>query len=107
MKQEEVAKKNGIALVNVELYRENRGSFSLLDGEITGAGVVFHTMFEGDTFQLGIDKENLRTFLLIDGAISVNNGKDSAEMEKRTVYVADPEKKVFLFANLEMNGFHM
>lgn len=91
-------KKNGIALVNVELYRENRGSFSLLDGEITGAGIVFHTMFEGDTFQLGIDRENLRTFLLIDGAISVNNGKDSAEMEKRTVYVADPEKKVFLFA---------
>ena len=73
MRQEEAAKNNEIALICVEPYMDVRGSAPLLEGEIEGALVVYHTLLAGDTFELGMDQENLRTLVLVDGTVIRRN----------------------------------
>ena len=98
MRQEEAAMNNGIALICVEPYMDARGSAPLLEGEIEGALVVYHTLLAGDTFELGMDQENLRTLVLVDGTVSVGEAESLTRLDARAVYVSDPEKSLKLSA---------
>lgn len=88
MSQEEAAKKNGIALVSVDEYRDHSCTVSLLDGEIPGAEVFHHSLKKGEILALDKMPKRLRTLLVIDGAIALKDVKPGSILGEKCTYVA-------------------
>ena len=89
MNQDEAAKKNGIALVCVDGYRDQSCTISLLEGEISGAEVFYHARKKGGRLLLAGQPETLRTLLVIDGAAMVESGETKSIFGEKCTYVAE------------------
>lgn len=88
MNQEKAAEENGIALVSVKDYVNRECSLPLLEGEISGAEVIYHSVKADSRFTVKAEPDKLRTFLLIDGAVIFSMEDREDILEERGSYVA-------------------
>ncbi len=82
---------NRIASQSIQEYKGVSCSVPLLQGEIQGAEVYYHTMLAGDRFYIRRDPGWMKTLVLIDGSITVDAGGAFSSLTGRGSYVADPD----------------
>lgn len=93
MGQLEIAGKNGIALFPVQHAADHlRCELPMLEGEIPGACVYYHTMLDRDTAAYAKDPGVLKTVFLLDGVLEIKNTKGMHKLSGRAVYVGDPDQ---------------
>lgn len=98
MGQVEMAGKNNIALQPIKKSDFARCTVAMLEGEIPGATVYYHTMLAGDKVFYQASPEVLKTFLHMDGVIKIRQKGTDREFNQTASYVADPKEDIELIS---------
>lgn len=94
MNQECEAKQNGIALICVDEYRNQKCSVPLLVDEIPGAQVFYHSLKSGDHLVLDKKTDKLRTLLLVDGTATFCEKQAEVTVREKYTYVTEVGQKL-------------
>ena len=77
-----------IRFISIQDYKNISCSVPLLQGEIPGAEVYYHTMLSGDRFYIRKDPDWLKTLVLTDGEITVATEDMDTTMKGRGSYTS-------------------
>ena len=97
------ATEDNIAVASVEESCLVHGATPLLSGEIDGAAVVYHAMWDGDIEVIAAVPEKLKTFFLLSGSVIFSANNLQYPYSERMCYVADPRLELSITSHGKSN----
>jgi len=99
-----IADPNQVKMMKVNTGKRYRSEEHLLQGEISGAEVYFHTIPEGKTALFEGKQEFARVFFLLDGSGTFDYEKNNITLDERALFVPSYRKSTKL---ISLTDIHM